>query len=238
MNGSAITQSRLAAPYSPILGAKKSQSTSALPEARSGVRASDSFELEHLRYSDTKLRISDSQGRVVDLSMESVEYTRTSGNSKISNRGAAEAFHKIREETLRIQKIVVSRILANVEGRPQEVESEDDDALRIPEEWNAENTSNRIVDFAVGLRNAFEGADAEFLEMIKGAVEEGFEQAREILGALPDKVQALMEETYSLVMEKLDRWAEDRLEVSESTENEGTAVDELPQSNGGINISA
>ena len=237
MNGSAITQSRSTAPYSPVFGAKKSQSNSAFAQARNGVRASDSFELEHLRYSDTKLRISDSSGRVVDLSMENVEYTRISENSKISNRGAAEAFHKIREETLRIQKIVVSRILANVEGRPQKVENGDDDALRIPEEWNAENTSNRIVDFAVGLRNAFEGADAEFLEMVKGAVEEGFEQAREILGALPDKVQALMEETHSLVMEKLDRWAEERLEASERTENGGKAVDELPESNG-INISA
>jgi hypothetical protein len=80
--------------------------------------------------------------------------------------------------------------------------------LEVPEYWNAENTSQRIVDFAVQFLGAFEGTGGEFLDVIKGAIDEGFKQARDLLGELPDQVGALVNDTHELVMQKLDTWAE------------------------------
>ncbi|NLJ55591.1 MAG: hypothetical protein GX334_00920 [Firmicutes bacterium] len=64
--------------------------------------------------------------------------------------------------------------------------------------WGAEAVSNRIVDFAV----AISGGDKSKLPEIRKAIEQGFGQAKNILGTLPD----LSLQTYDLVMEKLDRW--------------------------------
>jgi hypothetical protein len=83
--------------------------------------------------------------------------------------------------------------------------------LNIPEYWNAENTSQRIVDFAVSFYEG-SGKDAEeFGKMIIDAVKEGFEQARGILGSLPDEANELVSKTEVLTMEKLDAWVADRM---------------------------
>lgn len=63
-----------------------------------------------------------------------------------------------------------------------------------------EAVSDRIVDFA----KAISGGDVEKLEKLRAAIEEGFKQAESILGELPE----ISKETYKLVMEKLDKWAD------------------------------
>jgi hypothetical protein len=80
----------------------------------------------------------------------------------------------------------------------------------LPEYWNAENTSQRIVDFALSFAGMFKGTDDEFVSMIKDAIEKGFSQAKDILGDLPDPVGKLVEKTHALVMDKIDKWASDR----------------------------
>lgn len=72
---------------------------------------------------------------------------------------------------------------------------------------SAEAVSDRIVDFA----KAISGGDIEKLDKLKGAIEEGFKQAESILGGLPE----ISRETYKLIMEKLDAWAEEANQVSE-----------------------
>ena len=63
----------------------------------------------------------------------------------------------------------------------------------------AEVVSNNIVDFA----KALAGGDSTKISMLRGAIEEGFRQAEEIWGGgLPEVSQ----NTYKLVMEKLDAW--------------------------------
>lgn len=59
--------------------------------------------------------------------------------------------------------------------------------------------SDRIVNFAI----AACGGDRSRLELIKGAIEEGFRQVRGMLGGLPE----VSLRTHDLIMEKLDRWA-------------------------------
>lgn len=67
---------------------------------------------------------------------------------------------------------------------------------------SAENVSNNIVDFAIALS----GGDKAKLEGLKAAIEKGFKEAARILGGtLPD----ISNKTYDLVMDKLNKWAEE-----------------------------
>jgi hypothetical protein len=66
--------------------------------------------------------------------------------------------------------------------------------------FGVEQTSNRIVDFAIGLS----GGDPSRLEAIKQGVEQGFQEALDAFGGwLPE----ISYQTYDAVMEKLDLWA-------------------------------
>ncbi len=67
--------------------------------------------------------------------------------------------------------------------------------------FSAEAVSNRLVDFA----KAVSGGDIEKLDKLKSAIDEGFKQAKNLLGELPE----ISSKTYDLTMEKLDAWAEE-----------------------------
>lgn len=66
--------------------------------------------------------------------------------------------------------------------------------------FGVEQTSDRIVDFALSLAQG----DAGRLDAIKQGIEQGFNEAREIFGgALPQ----ISHDTYDAALEKLDAWA-------------------------------
>ncbi len=77
----------------------------------------------------------------------------------------------------------------------------------LPEYWNAENTSQRIVDFATSFYGVAESTGIEYYEMMRGAIEEGFNQAMGMLGERPDAVSNLSNATFELALEKLEAWA-------------------------------
>lgn len=65
-----------------------------------------------------------------------------------------------------------------------------------------ENVSDRIVDFA----KAISGGDKSKFNLLKGAIQDGFNAARDVLGGtLPE----ISEKTYDLVMQKLDQWMDE-----------------------------
>ncbi len=67
--------------------------------------------------------------------------------------------------------------------------------------FGVEQTSDRIVDFAIGMA----GGDPSRLAKIKEGVDKGFNEALEAFGGtLPE----ISYKTYDAVMEKLDAWAE------------------------------
>lgn len=69
-------------------------------------------------------------------------------------------------------------------------------------ELSPEKVSDRIVEFA----KAISGGDKEKIELLRDAIEKGFAEAARILGGeLPE----ICQQTYQLVMEKLDRWMEE-----------------------------
>ena len=79
-------------------------------------------------------------------------------------------------------------------------------AADVPEEYNADNTSQRIVDFALQFRSQATGlTDEEFIKQVKDAVSEGFRQAKHDVGDLPSASAKLFNDTYQATMDKLDK---------------------------------
>ena len=65
--------------------------------------------------------------------------------------------------------------------------------------FSAEAVSDSIVDFAI----AISGGDKEKLDLLRGAIDEGFKAAEELFGgSLPE----ISYQTYDMIMEKLDNW--------------------------------
>jgi hypothetical protein len=78
-------------------------------------------------------------------------------------------------------------------------------AANVPEYWNAENTSQRIVDFAMSFRQlAPELSDEEYIAQIRSAVQLGYKLAKKDVGGLPGPSAKLFNDTYSLTMKKFD----------------------------------
>ncbi len=98
-------------------------------------------------------------------------------------------------------------VLAKAEAEPGEEAGAMDEEYGVPEYWNAENTSDRIVAFATSFAGIF-GDDPDFAETMVNAVAEGFAQAGAILGELPGMAGKLNRDTRDKVFEKLDIWLE------------------------------
>lgn len=73
-----------------------------------------------------------------------------------------------------------------------------------------EAVSDRLVDFA----KAISGGDVSKLKTLKEAIEKGFKEAESLLGELPE----ISKQTYRLVMEKLDAWANESADLEDINE--------------------
>lgn len=169
-------------------------------------------------------------GDKVSFSYESVKYSSTS--MELSAEGSKEDIKNlekyVRNQLKEMSQKIVKDFLKNSGINVDDAEESNgtdtiNQTLQIPEEWNAENTSQRIVDFALSFFNAFEGKGEEFLTKIKGAIEEGFKQAKEFWGdfELPDSVSNLVKDTHDLIMSKLDAWArENGIQVDDKADKQ------------------
>lgn len=85
------------------------------------------------------------------------------------------------------------------------------EAADVPEYWNAENTSQRIVDFAMSFWELHkDDEDFEtYFQDVMGAIEDGFGEAKDILGDLPGESAQLFNDTYTATMDKLNEIKED-----------------------------
>jgi hypothetical protein len=86
--------------------------------------------------------------------------------------------------------------------------------------FNAENTADRIFGFAFAF---FDGSKdrAEFAEEMRGYIDQGFEEARKIVGELPD----ISNETYDLIQEKIDAFIDGDEEKEGAEAGAGTTVE-------------
>ena len=112
-----------------------------------------------------------------------------------------------------------------------------DSLLESGLDFSPEATANRIVELATGFFGQYqtnnegigEGEQIEgFVEMIKGAVEEGFAGAQEILeglGEIDPDVQGGIDKTSDLVVKGIDDWASERAEqVATGSGEEGVTA--------------
>jgi hypothetical protein len=99
----------------------------------------------------------------------------------------------------------------------------------VPEYWNAENTSDRIVHFATQMAE-IAGEDSEFAETIIQAVTDGFDQANAMTGPLPGAAGELNEKTRELTFSKLSKWLEERKAKSynQGAQTEAIITAEVP----------
>lgn len=88
------------------------------------------------------------------------------------------------------------------------------EASNVPEFWNAENTSDRIVDFAMSFSSMFEGKNNEFITKMRDAIVEGFKQAKDMFEGIDGPAKKLFNDTFQMTMEKLDK-----LQAEDSKEN-------------------
>lgn len=81
--------------------------------------------------------------------------------------------------------------------------------------FSPENTANRIYNFATSFYETFlagtgkedsEASRQEYKDIIGSAIDEGFGQALDILGDLPDEVSSQIQTTHDLIFEKLDKF--------------------------------
>ena len=88
-------------------------------------------------------------------------------------------------------------------------EGKEIEAANVPEYWNSENTSQRIVDFAMSFRAlAPELSDEEYIKQVRDAVELGYKLAKKDVGDLPGPSAKLFNDTYNLTMKKFDELME------------------------------
>jgi len=152
-------------------------------------------------------------GDTVHLEYKRAELAMSMNNTKATalkpyqmSPEQAEKFRKgLNDELLRYKELLIKSI-TDPDGI---LDTEQDDEVaaleaKMPEYWNADNTSQRIVDFAASFLSSFEGENSEFFKRIKAAIEEGFKQAKDMLGELPGAVGGLVQKTYDMTMDKLD----------------------------------
>jgi len=194
-----------------------------LQQNRSG-QSSLSAKISAESYSSEKYAVefTSKDGDKVSFSYEAIKYSSTS--MEISAQGSKEDIKDlekyVRNQLKEMTQKIVKDFLKNAGIEVDESESTNategtdvvNQTAQIPEEWNAENTSQRIVDFAVSFFDAFKGKGEEFLTKIKAAIEEGFKQAKEFWGdfEMPDSVSNLVKDTHDLIMSKLDAWAKEK----------------------------
>ncbi|MBK9576312.1 MAG: hypothetical protein IPK50_00275 [Fibrobacterota bacterium] len=107
---------------------------------------------------------------------------------------------------------------------PYQVDPEEK-AAEVPEEWGADQTSQRIVDFALSMRQtgrAKDLSDEEFIAQVRSSIEEGFRSAKSELKDIPSPSAKLFNDTYEAAMKKLDQTLEDWKKAKEPTSSDST----------------
>ncbi|WKY44094.1 hypothetical protein Q5O14_15935 [Eubacteriaceae bacterium ES2] len=82
----------------------------------------------------------------------------------------------------------------------EKTQQEAQEAISEDGYWGVKQTSERILSFA----KALSGGDPAKIELLKGAFEDGFGEAKKILG---DDLPDITQQTYDAVMEGFDKWA-------------------------------
>jgi len=123
-----------------------------------------------------------------------------------------QAYRQLREIVAQLMERQGSQALrfeeaeAMVEKSPEKVKIDEEARSELEEllgpegPYGVEQTSDRIVEYAIALS----GGDTEKAELLREAIKKGFEAAEQTLGSLPE----ISRQTYDRIMEKLDEWVD------------------------------
>jgi hypothetical protein len=179
-----------------------------------------SLALTSEQYSLTKtvLQYQNNDGDSVTLSMESIDYQKAvlSASDANSKDDWKKVVDYLKQQYSSLKDEIIKGFLKSNGVDVQDNSTVDStsqtnsnsDIPGLPDYWNADNTSQRIVDFATSFYSMFKGSGQDFLAMIKDAIDKGFSEAKDMTGDLPDAVSNLVKNTHDLVMKKLDDWAQ------------------------------
>lgn len=166
-------------------------------------------------------------GDTVELHYESIRSLSVASMGEMSDEERVALVDRLKEEFLALKEALMDSFVESTGGKAgkgeEAGETKPAEIPGLPDMWSAENTSERIVNFATSFHGMTESGGRDFYELAKAAIEEGFRQAREIMGELPGAVGDLVDETYKLTMEKLEAWA---VEQGIELEAEKPAVEE------------
>jgi hypothetical protein len=162
-------------------------------------------------HSSLALEFTSDDGDRVSLSYESIEYSEsiTQLQTETDPEKIKELASYIKDQIHSMKNELMKKLFGSQKSEDDTEVEPAETSSKLPEYWNAENTSTRIVDFAVSFYGVVSTMGQEYLDKIKAAIEDGFKQARESIGELPDETEKLVSSTYDLVMQKLDSWAKD-----------------------------
>lgn len=165
------------------------------------------------------------------LEYESYEYARVSRTDNAT--GLTDVL-----ELGRGQKISVEFTMSVIQERTQsKIEARFPEPVGLPSfqrlDTSPEATAQRIVDFATAFLGVYQEQHPElsdlealesFMELIRGAIDEGFAQAKDIINsvnAMSPELQSTIEQTYDLVQEKLTAFYEsifEQLQAQQETQ--------------------
>ena len=171
------------------------------------------------QYSSDSLLVnySNKDGDTLTLSTQSIDYQKAilAANNDNTDESWKKIIADIKDEYAHMKADLINQLFGNGQDSGQTSAPVQDprsfDETKaipgLPDYWNAENTSQRIVDFATSFLSAFKGSGADFLNTIKDAIDQGFSQAKDMFGDVTNAVSQLTDKTHALVMDKLDAWA-------------------------------
>jgi hypothetical protein len=183
---------------------------------------------EYYQADSLSVTYTNKDGDSVSLDMKSVEYMKTSLTASGSTDSSSwqKIVEFMKEQFKQLQAELVKTLTDGIDGKKSDAAGQTDqtpgtaqpalptqdtaksDAIPgLPDYWNAENTAQRIVDFATSFFGLNEGSNSDFFKMIRDAIEEGFKQAGDQMSDMPDAVKKLTSDTHDLVLKKLDDWA-------------------------------
>ncbi len=166
---------------------------------------------EHLEYDSLKITFTSKDGDTVQLhglGNASLATGKSNGNDKDQK----ELIKYIKESLVSLRQEILKGFVESQGGEFKEVDFNNQEVADLeaamPEYWNAENTSQRIVDFATSFFSLSKMSVDDYVEMMKGAIDQGFGQAVDEMDELPGAVNGLISKTHNLAMEKLQAWAD------------------------------
>ena len=193
--------------------------------------------LQYENYSSQGLSINYSSGDGDTLSLSAGAVSLQSAVSAANNDPTDDSLKKIiadiKDEYEKMKSSIVNTLFGqNQKGTDQTAADVKDPRSfdettaipGLPDYWNADNTSQRIVDFATSFLSAFKGSGSQFVDTIKNAIDQGFSDAEGVLGNTPDAIDQLTAKTHALVMDKIDQWAKDQGIVTDDSQDQGTST--------------